>query len=91
MMDKHEFEQFWQDIKTQRDELHVRMHLAAAEIKTEWQFIEDKKWPEVEHKLRKLAEDYEENAEEFGETVRIVGEEIRGAYNRIKTRLKDQD
>ena len=88
-MDKHDFEEFVQDIKTQRDELNLKMHLAAAELKTEWQHIEDKKWPEIEHKLRILAENYEEQTDEFTDSVRIIGEEIHNAYDRIKARLKD--
>ena len=88
-MDKSDFEKFWQEVKTQRDELNLQIHLAAAEVKTEWQHIEEKKWPEVEHKLRLLAEDYEEHAEDLAEAAQIVGEEIRHAYQRIKERLKD--
>ena len=90
-MDKHDFEKFWQEVKTQRDELNVQIHLAAAELKEEWQHIEDKQWPEIEHKLRKLAEDYEEHADDLVEALHVVGQEVSNAYSRIKTRLKDDD
>ena len=71
--------------------MNLKVHLAADEIRTEWQTIEDKKWPEVEHKLRKLAENYEEHVEELAGSAKVVGEEIRHAYDRIKTRLNEED
>ena len=35
-MESEKFERLWQDLKTQRDELNLQMHLAKAELKDEW-------------------------------------------------------
>lgn len=88
-MSKSAIESLWQDLKTQRDELKLKIHLAAAEIEEEWQKIEDKKWPEIEHRLRELEEGTEEQIAEVGKALEIVGDEIKNAYSRIKSRLDD--
>ena len=90
-MSKKDFDAYIQELKTQRDELKLQIHLAAAELKEEWQHIEEKRWPELEHKLRDLAGNIEEQAEDLGEAVEVVGEEIKATYSRIKARLKEID
>ncbi len=36
------FDTLWAELKTQRDELRVQVHLAGAEIKDEWEEVDDK-------------------------------------------------
>ena len=43
----------WERLKTQRDELRLKAHLASAELKDEWEELEDK-WQYAEVKLNKL-------------------------------------
>ena len=87
-MQDDKLEKFWQDIKTQRDELRVQMHLAKSELKDEWEALE-KKWPEAEHKLEKFADEVEDSAGELRESLDVIGSELKDTYRRIRTRLKD--
>jgi chromosome segregation ATPase len=88
-MQDDKLEKLWQDIKTQRDELRLQMHLAKAELKDEWETLE-KKWPEAESKLEKFADNVEESAEELRESLGVIGSELKDTYQRIKTRLKEE-
>lgn len=87
-MKDDKIEKLWQDIKTQRDELRVQMHLAKSELKDEWEALE-KKWPEAEQKLEKFADDVEDSAGDLRESLGVIGSELKDTYHRIKTRLKE--
>ncbi len=89
-MEKRAIENLWQEIKTQRDELRLQVHLAANEVKEEWRYIEEKKLPEIEHKLHKLEEDYEAQIADLGKAIEIIGDEIKNSYSRIKSRLDEK-
>lgn len=78
----------YEQLKTQRDELRVQMHLGAAELKEEWEAAE-KQWQHVEQKLEKAGEEAGEAAHEARETLGVIGEELSTAYRRIRERLKD--
>jgi chromosome segregation ATPase len=88
-MQDDKIEKLWQDIKTQRDELRLQMHLAKSELKDEWEALE-KKWPDAESKLEKFANDVEHSAEDLRESLGVVGSELKETYHRIKTRLKEE-
>jgi len=78
----------WGQLKTRRDELQVKAHLARAEIRDEWEELEDK-WKYAEKKLDKLQHEAKDSAVELGDSAKIVLEEISQAYDRIKQRLSD--
>ena len=40
-MDNEKLENLWQELKTERDELRVQMHLAKAELRDEWEELEE--------------------------------------------------
>ena len=82
-----DFEDTWEDLKTERDELRVQAHLAKAEIKDELVELE-KRWHEVEHKMHELKSDAIEASEEVKTSTKVVIEELGSAYRRIKTRFK---
>ena len=48
------------NLKTQRDELRVQMHLAKAEIRDEWEEIE-KKWAHAEARFEEIRDQTREN------------------------------
>ena len=73
-------------LKQQRDELRVRMHLARAEVRDEWN--------EVQTKLDKLADDFEplkdavgDSADDMVAGLKNVGEEIKQTFDRIRRSL----
>jgi hypothetical protein len=83
-----ELENFWEQLKTQRDELRVRVHLAKSELSDEWEVIE-KKWHVAEGKLHHLQNEAIDSTAEMKHSAKVVMEEISDAYDRIKNRLSD--
>lgn len=78
----------WERLKTQRDELRLKAHLATSELKDEWEELEDK-WQYAEVKLNKLQHQAEDSVEDLRASTNIILEEISEAYERIKNRLGD--
>jgi len=79
---------FYKQLKTQRDELRVQIHLGAAELKDDWEEAE-KKWQHAEQKFEEVMDDAGETAHEVKEALGVVSEELGAAYKRIKTRLDE--
>lgn len=75
------------DLRTQRDELRVRMHLAKAEVREEWESLE-KQWQHVESKLERTAGAAKDSAEDVGAALSQVAEELGAAYKRIRKTLR---
>lgn len=82
--------ELWEQLKTQRDELKVRMHLGKAELQDEWKEMEDK-WESAQDKFEEFIEDTGEAAKDVQGVAKIIGEEISAAYARIKDRLDEAD
>ncbi len=47
----------------------------------------EKKWLEVKVKASEIADDAVETSEEFIAKIKVVGEELKGTYSRISSRL----
>lgn len=85
MADIHEkLEQLIGTVKTERDELRVKLHLLKADARDEWEELEDK-WKYLEPKLKQLGED----AIETGSAAATqMAEEIRQGYRRVRDKLR---
>ena len=83
---KEEFEDRLKKLTVQRDELHLKLHLASMEAKEEFEEAE-KKWVRLKAKVVEMADDTKEASEEFVSDARVVGEELKEAYHRISKRL----
>jgi methyl-accepting chemotaxis protein len=73
-------------LKQQRDELALKIHLAAAEARAEWEQATDK--------LDQLTEQYDptkkavaESAEAVSESLKLVAGEVLSSFNRIRKSL----
>ncbi len=86
---KKEFEEIAEKLKQERDELQVQLHLASMELKEEWEQAE-KKWQHFSGVIDEVADDTKETAEEVIETAKIVGDELKTAYQRIAERIKKE-
>lgn len=71
------------DLKTQRDELRVRLHLARAEAREEFEKLE-KRWEHLRAKLAVLGKEAGEASKDVREAARLVLDEIRDGYHRVK-------
>ncbi len=83
---KEEFNKLIEKLKTERDGVSLKMHLASMDAKQEYEEAE-KKWVEVKAKAAQIADDAAETSEEFIAKVKVVGEELKGTYTRISNRL----
>ena len=73
-------------LRTERDELRVRLHLLKADARDEFEELE-KKWQHLESRAEQVKEGAKESAEEIGAAAKTLAEEIGAAYTRIKRTL----
>ena len=83
---REEFNKLIEKLKMERDEVNMKIHLASMDAKKEYEEAE-KKWLEVKSKASQIADDAVETSEEFIAKVKVVGEELKGTYSRISSRL----
>mgnify|MGYP003573379249 CR=1 FL=1 len=86
MVDKEDFNEFVENLKTQRDELKVRMHLAAADAKDEWDKLEGK-WDHFEAKAKQVGEQASGASKDIWAAAKDLGNEIKEGYDRIRKTL----
>ncbi len=75
-----------EELKTQRDILAVKMHLAKADVKDEWQQLE-KKWQHFCAENERLQEEAKDVAEDVQEDLSDLGRDLKEGYYRIKNLL----
>ena len=83
-----ELETIIDNLKFQRDEINLQMHLASMDAKDEWEKAEEQ-WDDLKDKVEDIADEAKETGEEFVDAAKTIAEEITLAYGRIKERLKD--
>jgi len=83
---KSELDRVLQELQRQRDELNLKMHLAKAEAKDEWQELE-RKWQELKPKLDAAGGEAMKTGENVLAGLQLSLEEMRKGYERIKSRL----
>ncbi len=83
---KDRIEEMLNDLKQERDELHVRLHLAKLETSEEWQKLEAK-LGKFESRVKDLGGATAEASREMGAAVKLLGEEIRDGFKKIASRL----
>ncbi len=74
------------ELKTQRDILAVKIHLAKADVQDEWHELE-KKWQHLAARSEQLKEEAKELAEDVQEDLAELGEDLKEGYQRIKRLL----
>ena len=86
MVDKEDLNEFVENLKTQRDELRVKMHLAAADAKDQWEELEGK-WEHFEAKAKQVSDQAAEASKDVWAAARDLGAEIKQGYDRIRKTL----
>lgn len=77
----------WMNLKTLRDELKLQGHLFNMEVKDQWDNLE-KKFSRMNQKLDNTMEVTGEVNKEIWETNKLMIEELKEGYQRIKKSLK---
>jgi intergrase/recombinase len=75
-------------LKQQRDEIKVQLHLASLEAKEEWDKAE-KNFDQFIDKVGIISDETKETGEDILHTTKVIGDELKTTYQRIKQRLTD--
>jgi len=81
-----DFDKLLERLKTERDNLKLKLHLGSMEAREEFDEAE-KKWEQLKQKAADVADDAAETSEEYFDKAKVVGEELKEAYKRISERL----
>jgi CBS domain-containing protein len=75
-----------ESLRQTRDELRVQMHLAASEAKEQWERLE-KKWHQVEGRVKQVVRGAEEPIQDVGEAAQLLIDELREGYHKLRKLL----
>ena len=75
-----------QKLERERDELRVKMHLAKADARDEWEKMEDR-WGALRDKMGTVKEGASEASGDVKDAAAELAEEIRKGYRKIMDRL----
>lgn len=75
------------ELKQLRDELKLKMHLAKAEAKDEWDALE-KKWGQLKPQLDSVQDEASKASKNVLAALELGVDELREGYRRIRDRLK---
>ena len=87
MMTKQDITDLIEALKRERDALRVQLHLFKQEARSEWETLE-KKWEHLQQRSAIVREAAGEVASELGTAVRLLGQEIRDGYRKLRETLK---
>ena len=76
-------------LKTERDDLKVRIHLAKAEAREEWEELE-KKWSHLKSKTSQVSHAATDASKDVAAATEILVEELRHGYQKIRTAVKSK-
>ncbi len=79
---KTSIDEMIENLKQERDELQVKLHLAKLDVSEEWEKLE-KKLAKLESKARELGGATVEASKDIGAATKLLGEEIRDGFKKI--------
>ena len=79
---KKRTEEILDELRTERDELRVRLHLAKLESSEEWQKLEHQ-MSKLESKAREIGGATAEAAEDMAAAAKLLAEEIADGFKKI--------
>jgi predicted nuclease with TOPRIM domain len=85
-MTDDKLDELFEELKRQRDELRLQIHLARAEARSEWEKLEAR-WDEIRPRLDMAARDAANTGKEMLEVLEQAAEVIRKGYQRIRSDL----
>lgn len=70
-------------LRQERDELRLKLHLATAEARDEWDKVEAK-WADVEARMPQVKAELKDSGQNLRAALEMVTEEISNRYERIR-------
>jgi hypothetical protein len=83
---KEDFAALLEKLKTERDEINLKIHLASMDAREEFEETE-KKWRQLQVKVADIADEARESSDEYIDKAKIIGDELKTAYRNITKRL----
>ncbi|HET8711493.1 MAG TPA: hypothetical protein VFM32_08960, partial [Spongiibacteraceae bacterium] len=80
-------EQLIAQIKTERDEINVKLHLAKAEARDQWD-VAEKQWHTFKQKSEKVLTEVDHTSGEVKEALSLAADELKKGYRRIREQLR---
>lgn len=74
------------DLKQQRDQIRVRLHLGGQELKQEWERLDDQ-LNQLNHRFDPVKDAVGETADDVWESLQLLGSEIKDGFQRIRKSL----
>lgn len=84
---KREIDELMQTLKTERDELKLKIHLAEAEARDEWERLEPV-WQRFREKAGTVGSAAADASHEIGAAAQLLGDELAAGYVRIRDAVK---
>ncbi len=82
--DKGTLDQLGDELKQIRDEIELKLHLASADARDEFAALE-KKLEHYRARLEVVGKATEEAAEDVGDALSLLGNEIKKGYHKIRS------
>ena len=79
-------EKLFKELDTERGKLELQLHLLSMDAKQEWSELE-KRFEEFKTKASAVTEVTEESAGDVGEALKLVAEELREGYKKIRSSM----
>jgi uncharacterized protein YjbJ (UPF0337 family) len=73
-------------LKQERDELKLKLHLGTADLRDEWDELEEK-WDGLLGKLRQAGDAADEATDDIKTAARLLANELKEGYEKVRKRL----
>jgi hypothetical protein len=83
----HDLDAMIASLKQQRDTIKLRIHLAKADLREEWDDLE-KQWEHLQVKANALGREAQAASREVFAAAKLLAEEIRRGYERVRKQLR---
>jgi hypothetical protein len=83
---QNSFDQHFDKLKTHRDELNLKMHLAKADARDYWQHWE-KRFEQTRATSTRIFKEVSRTGNDLIEDFKLAGDDIKAGYQRIKKQL----
>ena len=80
---REEMDRLVRRLEQQRDELRVKMHLAKADARDEWNNLE-RQWEEMRPRITQASSVMGDTAKDVGSALKLALEELGRGYDRLR-------
>ncbi|MBL4607636.1 MAG: hypothetical protein JKY01_07400 [Pseudomonadales bacterium] len=83
---KATIEKLTEDLKRERDEIHLKLHLGKEDLETEWAELE-KKFHLLETKAKSVQGAATEASKDIFSAAKLLGDELKNGYKKVRNKL----